>query len=448
MSRHHPPAAPAASAAAGPPLPGPYGAASPPDPTPASPAILAGWATAVLLLLGFGGWSVSARLDGAIVVQGHLAAGRAEVRVQHPEGGRVVALLVSEGEAVKPGQPLVRLDDGLLAAERAIVEDQLAAARARHARLEAERDAIPDLAAAVPDAHLDGQRRLLAARRAALALERDALASRRTQAQAQRAGLMAQRAALDAEIAAQAEDLAQQQRLTDAGALPSARLAVPRREALRLQGARATLSAEIAAIDARIAEVALQSQTLQARHLEEVETALRDLAPLLIELAARRAALADRIDRLTLRAPAAGRVHGLLVAWPGAVLRPAEPVAQIVADGPALVARLPLRPDDIDRVLSGQPVRLLLPATGGRERPDLPGRIALISADAVEDPRSGQRHFVVEVALDPGAFALPDGRVLRAGLPVEGHIHTGVRTPMAWLMAPLMVYFDRALREG
>jgi HlyD family secretion protein len=431
----------------------------PDDPRGARGALTLGWLTAALLIAATLGWGLLAAIDGAIIAPGRIEAARTRIVVQHPEGGRVAELMVSDGATVAAGAALLSLDPGGLATERAIVEAQFAEALARTARHEAERDGLPEpvvtgaLAAelarpgatvAVP---LEGQRRLMAARAEALAHQREQLARRRAQAEAQRAGLAAQIDALAAEVRAQADELARHEALREAGLIAAPQATALRREALRLEGALAAARAEAAAAAGRVAEIDQQMAGLHASRREEAEAALRDLGPVLLELAARRGALDDRLDRLTLRAPVAGRVHGLAPAGPGAVLRPAEPVAEIVPEGTGLHVAAQIRPDDIDRLHPGQPVRVLLPATGGRARPELPGRIALISAEAVENPRSGERLFRAEIALDPEGLDALQGRALLAGLPVEVQVRTGSRSPLGWLMAPLRVYFDRALRE-
>lgn len=471
MSRHGPPpgppwpAPPAASESA---RPGLAGGPQGPTGLGARGAMAAGWVTAVLLLAATLGWGLLAALDGAIIAQGRLEAARTRIVVQHPEGGRVAEVLVTDGARVAAGAPLLRLDGGGLVAERRILEAQFAEALARAARLSAERAgaAAPVVDAALAAelaqpgspalAALEGQRALMAARVEGLARAADQLRHRRAQSEAQRAGLEAQIAALQAEAVAQAEERARAEALFAAGLVAAPQVAALRREGLRLEGALAAARAEAAAAAGRIAEIDEQAAALQAGRREEAEAALSDLAPVLLELAARRHALDQRLDRLVLRAPVAGRVHGLGPAGPGAVLRPAEAVAEIVPDsgpdagpdgGAGLHVAAQIRPEDIDRLHPGQPVRVLLPATGGRERPELPGRIALISAEAVENPRSGERLFRAEVVLDAQGLAALEGRALVAGLPVEVQIRTGSRSPLAWLMAPLRVYFDRALRE-
>jgi HlyD family secretion protein len=292
-----------------------------------------------LLVLGLGGWATLASIEGAILAEGRIEASRTRLVVQHPEGGRVAELAVADGQPVAAGDLLARLDPGLLAAEREIVETQYVEALARAARLTAERDGAEALplspalhstlsaagpAAAQAAAQVQGQRQLLAARRETMARQIDQLTRRRAQVVAQRDGLDGQIAALASESALIGRDRDQQAELVARGLAPDARLGLLSREAVRMAGNHAAALAERAALDGRMTEIDLQILALEAGRREEAETGLRDLGVTLVELAMRRQVMDDRLSRLELRAPAAGRIHALAVGGPGAVLRPAQ----------------------------------------------------------------------------------------------------------------------------
>lgn len=412
------------------------------DPTGARGPLWAGALAAAVLVLGLGLWGALAAIDGAVVAPARLAAGPARVVVQHPEGGRLIRLAVAEGERVAAGAPLAWLDPGGLGAERDLIAAQMAEGTARAARLAAERDGTP----LPPGAALDAQRRLLAARRDTLHQQIAQLRRRQTQAAAQRDGLLAQASALAAEGAILHDELSAAEALRAAGHTQAARVTALRRDALRLAGAEAGARAEGAALDGRITEIDLQILALRAARREEAEAALADLAPLLLEQQARLAVIDGRLDRLVLRAPVAGRLHGLATAGPGAVLRPAEPLAEIVPEAPPGRLTAPIRPQDIGRLHPGQAGRLRLTASGGADPPEIAARLVRLSADAFTDPQTGQGYFLAEIAFDPADPALR-GRAPLAGEPAEVLITTGTRSPLAWLLAPLTAYFGTALRE-
>ena len=96
----------------------------------------------VVLVLGggVGGWAATTQLSGALIAQGSVVVDSNVKKVQHPTGGIVGELLVHDGDHVKAGDVLVRLDETVLRANLAIVTKGLNELMARKARLEAERD--------------------------------------------------------------------------------------------------------------------------------------------------------------------------------------------------------------------------------------------------------------------------------------------------------------------
>jgi len=212
-----------------------------------------GFLTLLLLVGGFGTWSMMTTLSGAIVAPGQIEVEQNRQIVQHLDGGVVESIEVEEGDAVQAGDLLIRLDGTLLRSELAIVENQLYEILARRARLEAERDDRPTVtyseelltaAKSRPEvAELtDGQTKLFEARRETLAQQIDQLGKRRAQIASQIEGIDAQSVALDAQIGLIAEELATQQDLLDKGLAQVARVLALQREDARLQGQVGELS--------------------------------------------------------------------------------------------------------------------------------------------------------------------------------------------------------------
>lgn len=401
-----------------------------------------GLAALGLLVLGFLLWAALTPLAGAIVAPGRIEVERNRQALQHPDGGVVAAVLVAEGDLVQAGQPLLRLDGAALRSDLAIVDGRLAELSARTARLEAERDGhtLPNLP---PGPAGEAERRLFQARLASLDEARAQLGRRIEQTRAQADGIAAQRTAIAAQVALIDQELAAQRQLQAKGLSHSATLLALRREAARLAGQLGELDAARARTEGQATEIEIQIATLQTLRREEAAAELRQIGPEIQELAERRRALAQRIDRLDLRAPVGGIVLGLQITTPGAVLRPAEPVLHIVPQDRPLVVAARIPPIHIDEVRAGQTAELVLTALAGRDRPRLVGRVVRVSADALTDQQTGAFYYLAEIAPAPGAY--PD---LRPGMPVEVYLLTGTRTPLAYLTAPLAAYFQRAFRES
>ena len=421
--------------------------------------ILTGALTVLVLVGGFGAWSSLSNISGAIVTPGLIEVEQNRQIVQHPDGGVVVEIAVTEAQTVKAGDLLVRLDGSLLQSELAIVEGQLFETMARRARLEAERDdaeapvlagELAGLATTRPDVadQIEGQRRLFLARRETLAKQTEQLERRRDQIAAQVIGIDAQKSAQTEQIALIGRELADQQSLLDKGLAQSSRVLDLEREQSRLKGGLGELIANRAQAEGRATEVELEILRFAALRREEANTQLRDLGPQALELAERRRALTERIARLEIRAPVSGIVLGLQVTTPRSVIRPADPVAYIIPQDRPLVIMAQVSPIHIDEVHVGQPVRLVFSAFIARTTPELTGTVVTVSADALTDTRNQTSFYRAEIVLDPGEIEKLEGLTLVPGMPVEAFIQTGARTPLAYLVKPFTDYFKRAFRES
>lgn len=432
---------------------------TPRNPWTARGPVLLGTLTVALLLAAMLGWGLGSRIEGAIVAPGQVQVESNRQVVQHPDGGVVATIAVTEGQPVAAGDLLLTLDGSLLESELAIVESQLYESRARRARLEAERDDAPapvippDLAAIAAGQpgvaeQVEGQLRLFEARRDTITRQTEQLSRRKDQIASQIRGIDAQSQALSTQLDLIRSELRDQQSLLDKGLAQSGRVLALEREQASLMGRVGELAAMRAQAEGRITEIEIEMLRLAAAHREEASTLLRDIGSNELELAERSRALRERIARLDIRAPVAGIVLGLAVTTPRAVLRPADPILYLVPQDRPLVISAQIAPIHIDEVHVGQPVRLTFPAFPHSTTPELTGTLSVLSADALTDQRSGQTYYRAEITLPQGEAARLGDLVLLPGMPVDAFIRTGARTPMAYLLKPFTDYFSRAFRES
>ncbi|MGR3485565.1 MAG: HlyD family type I secretion periplasmic adaptor subunit [Paracoccaceae bacterium] len=416
-------------------------------------------ALALLILVGgFGGWAVAARISGAVIASGQLEVDQNRQIVQHPDGGVVAAILTDEGETVEAGQVLLRLDPARIASELSVVEGQLWEFMARRARLEAERDGAaaltldPLLRTQPPErvgGLIAGQRNLFEARATSAASEDAQLAQRTAQIREQIAGIEAQRAALSTQAELIAQELAAQRSLQARGLTQASRVLALEREAASLAGRAGELTAAVAQARGGITEIELQRLGLSTTRREQAIAELRDLGAREAELAERRRELMRQRDRLEIRAPVAGIVYDLTVFAESAVVRPAEPLAYIVPQDRPLVIATQVLPTDVDQIYLGQEVALRFSAFDQRRTPELYGSVVQVSADAFQDEQTGVGYYRAEIALDAGeAERLPPDMQMLPGMPVEVFLTTDARTPLQYLMKPLSDYFARAFQEA
>lgn len=430
---------------------------------PASPsargAVTLGFIALALLVLGFGLWATFSSISGAVVAAGQVEVEQNRQIVQHPDGGVIAEILVQDGDAVAAGELLLRLDGTLLHSELTIVESQFFELQARRGRLEAERDEaeatrFPEEleATAAKDPAIaqlmEGQRNLFAARRETLQKSLDQLAERRLQTERQIEGIGAQLAALSTQVELIRRELTDQRKLFERGLAQAGRVLALEREEAALAGQIGELEAAQAQSEARLTEIAIEALRLASQRREEAETELRNTGYRELELAERRRALSEQIDRLDIRAPVSGVVHAMTVTTPRSVIRAADPVLYLIPQDRPLVISARVSPIHIDEVAIGQPVTLRFSAFSVRTTPELFGQVSRISADALLDEATRAAYFRAEVVLDAGETEKLAPLQLVPGMPAEVYIRTAERSPLTYLLKPFTDYFNRAFREN
>ena len=423
------------------------------------PALILGFVALLLLVGGFGLWSVTTRIAGAVVASGQVEVEQNRQVVQHPDGGVVDEILVKDGDIVEAGQVLIRLDGALLTSEMTIVEGQFFEIQARRGRLEAERDDAAQIrfpaelekaAEANPDfaALMRGQERLFIARAETEANEIEQLQRRRAQIADQITGISAQRQSVDSQLRLIGKELADLQGLLDRGLTQAGRVLALEREKARLEGVGGELDAACSEAESKTTEIDIEISKRSATRREEANSQLRDLGYRELELAERRRALAEQIARLDIRAPVGGAIHALQVTTPRSVLRAAEPVLYIIPQDRPLVIAARISPIHVDEIRIGQDVTLRFAAFDSRTTPELAGQVSRISADALVDEANKTSYYRAEIILGANEMSKLGDRTVIPGMPVEVFIRTAERTPLAYLIKPLAEYFNRAFRES
>jgi len=418
-----------------------------------------GFATVATLVGSLGVWSVQTEIAGAVVAPGVVQVESRHQVVQHPDGGVVGEILARDGDEVAAGDILIRLDGTFLRSELTVVERQLAEIFARRARLLAERDnatapdfqAFPEFALISRDAigdHIDGQASLFEARRVSLSQERQQLAEQQAQIEQQIFGIEAQLTAMQRQLELIQAELENTQTLFERGLAQSGRVMELQREEARIQGELGRLVSTTAEARIQISTLSMESLRLVDRRREEAIAELRDLQYSEIELEERRRSLVEKLARLDIRAPVSGTVFGSQVFAVQSVIQSAEPLMYIVPGDQPLQVAARIEPIDIDQVYPGQEVMLMFSAFNLRTTPEVPGKVLRVSADAETDSNTGRTFYQAILLPDAEALAALDHVTLVPGMPVESFLKTEDRTAISYLTQPLMVYFNRAFREG
>ncbi len=429
-------------------------AAPPPKPLSTRAPFVAGLACLIVGLGGFTLFAALAPVSTAAVAPGLIVSLSDRQKLQHLEGGTVREIRVREGDRVRAGQLLFRLEPLQAEVGAGIVDGQLAAVEAQEARLLAERDGAAGLtfpaggqaSPIVEDARSD-QSRAFAERRASLEGQVSILESRIDQAGNQISGLAREREAGSAQLRLIDDELVGVRSLYERGLIPRPRLLALERERARLSGSIGRAEAEIARTR-DLAEGA-RREILQVRQAfnEQVVKDLADTRQRLAELRGRSRAANDVLSRVQVRAPRAGVVQGLRVSTVGEVVQPGAVLLEIAPTDEALVVNARIRPQDVDGLSPGLEAQLRFVGLPAGTTPVARAQLETVSRDRLTDPVTGEAYFLARARLSPGALPGGVAERLTAGMPVDVIIPTQSRTLLSYLLRPLGNAFARGLRE-
>ena len=416
-----------------------------------------GW---LLVIAGFGGfmaWAALAPLDAGVAAPGVVVVSGNRKAVQPLVGGKIAELAVREGDAVRAGQVLVRLDDTQARSQLDVSRGQWFTASAVEGRLVAERLGRPQIEfpAVLREAQADPrastamalQRELFATRSRALASELAILEESIRGFEAQLRGVEASSHARRTQVGLLREEIARQRELVDEGFFPRNRLSEQERGLAALNATIAEDAGNIGRIRQQIAETRSRIVARENQQRQEVESQLTEVQRDAGALASRIDALEFDLRNTRITAPADGLVVGLAVHTVGGVVGVGNPLMEIVpADEPLKIdARIP--PHLIDHVRAGLEVDILFPAFNRATTPNVAGRVLQVSADVLVEPQQDLQYFkaVIEVT-DEGMHKLRHYEI-RPGMPAEVFVRTGERTLLNYLVKPLTDRLKGALTE-
>lgn len=419
--------------------------------------LLGGAVVAMVLTIGIGGWAATTELSGAVIASGSVVVDSNVKKVQHLTGGIVGELLVREGDHVRAGDTLVRLDETVLRAGLAIYTKGLDEMRARKARLVSERDGAgrivvaPDLLDAPPSPEfasaLQSETKLFELRRAARQGQKSQLRQRIGQLDDEVRGYAALQQAKLEEIELIQRELVGVRALWQKNLVQMNRLTLLEREAARLKGELAQSIASTAQVHGKISETELQILQIDQDLSSEVAKELREVDGKIGEFVERKVTAEDQLKRVDIRAPQNGVVHQLNVHTIGGVVSPADPVMLIVPEADLLTVEAKFSPQDIDQLYVGQVASLRFSAFNQRTTPEIQGAISRISADVTSDQRTGQNFYTARLSIPPEELARLGAVKLHPGMPAEIFARTYDRSVLSYFVKPLSDQIARVFRE-
>lgn len=435
-------------------LPGGYGHAEDAEIVSDRPSIagfvIGGLTVAAMFVGGAGWWAHSAQLDGAVVAPASFVVEGNRKTVDHIDGGIVRSIRVADGEEVTAGQVLVELDSGEIDVDLDVIGSQLGELVARQARLGAQirgakafsaADVVDVLDANLPEtfwrSSFETQQQLFLAEARAREGEQAILSQRIDSLNAQIDGLEEQRRSTARQLEITLQEVEGLKTLLDKGLVALPRLNAREIEVERLRGADASLRTQQAQLADQIGEARLSFASQQKLRDETLAAEIGTVLASMSTLRPRYFGALERLRRARITAPVSGRVVNMQVFTPGGVIRPGAPVLDIVpADGNLVVeARIPT--EDVEALYVGQSTRVRLSAFNQTDVPEALGRIADISADSLEDERTGDRYYLTRVVLDAVQPRTVSSLELLPGMPADLFVNTGERSALNYLVSPL-----------
>ena len=421
------------------------------------PVIQLGYAVIGLGLGVFLAWSLIARLDGAALAPGVVSVESNRKTIQHLEGGIVRDILVRDGDQVQEGQVLVRLDRTKAESIDDLYRNQLAIQLAQEARLIAERDGADKVAFAKEVTDLAGEPLVVRA-----------IADQTKQFEGRRETLLRTVEVANAQIA-QATNEAEQNEIdnrTARGTLSNVsreldvlrelyeknlvamtRVTTLEREKLRLEGIMANTEVGALKVKEKIQELTLRREQARQDYQQEAAAKLAELQKSINELRQQVIIANDTRRRIDVRAPITGIVQQLRVFTLGGVVRPGDPILDLVPVSDSLMIKARVSPLDADRVTADMQAEIRFPSFRYLGAQIIYGKVRAISRDRLLDEATREAYFDAQISVE--RKSLPDGIInrLSAGMPADVIIPTGERTVFDYLVSPIVERFQASMRE-
>ena len=420
--------------------------------------IIAGSIVVLVLVFGLLLWATVSSIAGAVVAPGTVRVENNSKIIKHREGGVVRQIYVQEGQLVRRGQVLMRLDPGQVQATVDVWQAQYDSALADIARQEAVMTGASSVRfpaeltarAGNPQtgALIAGQRGLFETEALLYRTQVSSLRSQAAQIATQIQGLRAQMTSTDAQSSTIVDELGGVNELNQLGYAPKTRVLALQRSAAQLKGQRGAQVAEIARAQQAIANINIQVAQIADKRASDAAEQMKSARDKLADAQPKLRASGESLAGTTVRAPVDGYVFNLTQFTEGGVAQPGERLLDIVPNNTPLVISARVRPNDIAQLRAGLPARVTLSAFNPRTTPPVDGVVSLVSADATTDEQGREAFYLVQVKVDPKEIArVGNGVHLSPGMPANVEIVTGSRTIMDYLLGPLTEAMRTALRE-
>ncbi len=414
--------------------------------------------TVLAIVVPLSAWVGWAPLSMAVVAPAHVKVDLNRRPVQHLEGGIVRQVLVRDGQIVKAGDPVVVIGDVSVDADRNRLTYRLAVERATLERLDAEQRrasalvysrALRDAAGADPriEEALIKESALFAARLHSLNSEAGLMRQQRQRVEQEIAALQAQITQAQNSLALQRKDLLSSQSLVAEGFISATRVTQMEASVADYASRLEERRSELARSEGRLVDSDIRSNSLINEYTRSASDQLKSTAARIGEIEQELRKSSDATKRQVVVAPAAGEIIDLKFTSPGAVVRPGEAIAEIVPSDTALMLEAQIRPEEVNHVFVGQPVRIKFTAFKYRNTTIVHGKVRYVSGDRFTDRVTQLPYYSVSIVADPDSLRDAGEVKLQAGMPAEVYLDGGTQTPLQYMVEPITSVWRKAGRQ-
>jgi HlyD family type I secretion membrane fusion protein len=418
----------------------------------------------VVVLFGILGglifWGAVAPLESAVTAPATLNLRGERNKVQHLEGGIVSDIRVSEGEHVKKGQLLLKLDSLKAVATLSRFSNQMDQVLAQKARVMAElandNDIIisGELLERVSEnvealRVFNSENGIFQARKTSFDGQIGILKQRIDQLEKQIKGLKIRYKSRIDQLKIYGEEIIGLRELQKKGFYPKTKVLAMERAIVQLEGFLGTDKAEISRAESARGETRRQIINMKHERNEESASDLQQIDAELADLRERITVARDILQRIEIFAPRAGVIQSLIVHTLGGIIQSGQTLMEIAPQDEELVVEAQVSTVDIDKVQIGQDAEVRLTGLNLKKTLAVYGKVIAISGDAITERASSIPYFLARIEIEPNVeLKLGDQARLLPGMPADVLIKTGERTALEYILRPALDAFAKGLNEN
>lgn len=419
--------------------------------------------TSRLLITGFAAfmlWAVFAPLDAGVNVAGTVVVQGNRKTIQHPSGGVVDEILVHEGDVVKKGDVLIKLNKLNTEASLNSAELDYINAIANESRLISEREGLssiewlPQLNGHDDDPRVvqakQQQTHLFLSRRAEFIGQQKILEEQISGFSIQGKELAKVIQARKAQLAVMGEEVKNNRALAAEGFVSRSRANEIERSRSDLIASLANSMSELGKAQSSLAAARLQLNQAMTVYRRDIDARLADVQKQREALRAKVESLKFDSSLTELRAPVPGTVTGMKVHTVGGVIQSGSVLMEIVPAGDSLIVEAQIPPDLIDKVKVGLNADMRFTAFNRTTTPVIPGVVRMVGADRMPADATDSSHayYLAKIATTKEGDRLLAKNQIQPGMPVDVIIKTGERTFLSYLFKPLSDRFAQSFKEN